>query len=222
MWNWIQSTSQYIPLIFSLIFIGVLFWYRVIRFARIHGRSPIVPSRFEDYSAHALLSRWLIAFFVMILLLASVAAFWPQGLERVDLLYRRDRTNLLASGILLGVIAGLLVWRGQADMDASWRIGINAAERTQLVTRGLFRFCRNPIYLGLQVGLGGFFLLLPGYLTFILLLQGLMLLHVQTRLEEEYLLRCHQDKYLEYCAAVGRFVPFLGRWRKTTQRTGVR
>jgi protein-S-isoprenylcysteine O-methyltransferase Ste14 len=238
MWTWIQSlkwlrpiglafaaahsTSQYIPLAFSLVFIGVLFWYRVIRFTRIHGRSPIHAPRSGDYSAHAFLSRWLMVFFVMTIVLASLGAFWPVGLESIDPLYQHRRTNFMGPGILLGVIASLLVWRGQADMDASWRIGIDGSERTQLVTRGLFRFCRNPIYLGLQVGLVSFVLLQPGYLTIILLFQGLMLLHVQTRLEEEYLLRCHQDSYLEYCAAVGRFIPLLGRWRKTTQRTGVR
>jgi protein-S-isoprenylcysteine O-methyltransferase Ste14 len=222
MWTWIQSTSQYTPLAFSLVFIGLLFWYRVLRFSRIHGRSPIHTPRSGDYSAHALLSRWLVVFFVMTLLLASLAAFWPEGLEGVDLLYRRSRTNLVGPGILLGVIAGLLVWRGQADMNASWRIGIDVAERTQLVTHGLFRFCRNPIYFGLQLGLLGFLLLLPGYLTLILLLLGFMLLHVQTRLEEEYLLQCYQEKYVVYCASVGRFVPLLGRWRRPAHRTGVR
>jgi protein-S-isoprenylcysteine O-methyltransferase Ste14 len=222
MWTWLQSASQYIPLIFSLLFIGVLFWYRVLRFSRIYGRSPINTPRSNDYSAHALLSRLLLVSFVLAILLASLAAFWPAVLERLDLLYEHRRTTLLGPGIVLAVIAALLVWRGQADMAASWRIGIDTAERTPLVTRGLFGFCRNPIYLGLQVGMVSFFLMLPGYLTLILLLQGLMLLHVQTRLEEEYLLRCHQAKYVEYCAAVGRFVPLAGRWRKATNTPGAR
>jgi protein-S-isoprenylcysteine O-methyltransferase Ste14 len=213
MWTWIDAISRYVPLVFTLAFTGVLFGYRVRRFSRLHGRSPIHRPARDDRSAHALLSRLLVVFFVATILVAAMAAFWPAALERVDLLYARRRTTLLGPGIGLGIVAAWLVWRGQTAMEGSWRIGIEPAERTELVTRGLFRFCRNPIYLGLQVALVGFFLMIPGYLTTILGLQGLMLLHVQTRLEEQYLLSCHGARYIEYCAGVGRFLPFLGRWR---------
>jgi len=51
----------------------------------------------------------------------------------------------------LGVVAALagiaLVVAGQADMGVSWRIGVDQTERTELVTTGLFRWTRNPIFL---------------------------------------------------------------------------
>ena len=50
-------------------------------------------------------------------------------------------------------------------MAASWRIGIEPGERTALVTRGVFRICRNPIYLGLMVALAAFCCILPGYFS---------------------------------------------------------
>ncbi len=57
-------------------------------------------------------------------------------------------------GVVLAVAGGVARRvAGQEDMAASWRIGIAPDERTDLVTQGLFRFCRNPIYLGLQVAL---------------------------------------------------------------------
>ena len=112
---------------------------------------------------------------------------------------------------MLAAPAAWLVWRGQEDMAASWRIGIAPGERTELVTRGLFRFCRNPIYLGLLVALAAFCCLLPGYLSGGLLVFGAVLLQVQTRLEEAHLLRQHGARLRGYCARSGGSCPSRAR-----------
>jgi protein-S-isoprenylcysteine O-methyltransferase Ste14 len=130
----------------------------------------------------------------------------------MDFLYRKPGPALLGAGVILAALAAGLVWRGQADMARSWRIGIDPGERTELVTGGLFRFCRNPIYLGLQLALAAFCCLLPGIFSLGLLMLGAVLLHVQARLEENYLRERHGPAYVEYCARVGRFLPFTGRW----------
>jgi protein-S-isoprenylcysteine O-methyltransferase Ste14 len=200
-----QCCQRYLPLAFAVLFIGGLVGYRALRFSRLHGFSPIHVPRAGDRSAHAFLSRVLVACFVVVL------ALWPEGLEAVDLLYGHRHPALLVPGVVLAALAAWLVWRGQEDMAASWRIGIAPDERTDLVTKGLFRFCRNPIYLGLQVALAAFCCLLPGYLSGGLLIFGAVLLWVQARLEEAHLLRQHGAAYAEYCARVGRFFPFSGR-----------
>jgi protein-S-isoprenylcysteine O-methyltransferase Ste14 len=207
-----QYSQRYLPLAFAVVFIGGLVGYRALRFSRVYGFSPIHVPRAADQSAHALLSRLLVACFVVVLALGALAAFWPDGLEAVDLLYARRHPALLGPGVVLAALAAWLVWRGQEDMAASWRIGIGSGERTDLVTGGLFRFCRNPIYLGLQVALAAFCCLLPGYFSGGLLVFGAVLLQVQARLEEAHLLRQHGTDYAEYGARVGRFSPFTGRF----------
>jgi protein-S-isoprenylcysteine O-methyltransferase Ste14 len=204
--------QRYLPLVFGILFIGGLVGYRSLRFARVHGFSPIRLPRAGEVSAHAFLSRILVVCFVVVLALGALAAFWPAGLEAVDLLYAPPHPALLGSGIVLTALATWVVWRGQEDMAASWRIGIASGERTELVTRGLFRFCRNPIYLGLMVALAGFCCLVPGYLSGGLLVFGAVLLQVEARLEEAHLLIQHGAVYAAYCARVGRFLPFTGRY----------
>ncbi len=210
-----QGCQRYLPLAFGVLFIGGLVGYRALRFSRAYGFSPIHVPRAGDTLAHAFLSRVLLVCFGVVLTLGVLAALWPDGLEAVDLLYAHRHPALLGPGVGLAALATWLVWRGQEDMAASWRIGIAPGERTELVTRGLFRFCRNPIYLGLQVALAAFCCLLPGYLSGGLLVLGAVLLQVQARLEEAYLLRQHGAPYAAYCARVGRFLPFTGRWAAT-------
>jgi protein-S-isoprenylcysteine O-methyltransferase Ste14 len=202
---------RYLPLAFGLLFIGGLVGYRAARFSRVYGFSPIHVPQAGDQSAHSFLFRVLLVCFGIVLALGALAAFWPEGLEAVDQLYARRHPALLGPGVLLATLATWLVWRGQEDMAASWRIGIATGERTELVTRGLFRFCRNPIYLGLEVALAAFCCLVPGYLSGGLLVLGAVLLEVQARLEEAHLLRQHGAAYAAYCARVGRFLPFTGR-----------
>ena len=206
-----QWCLRCLPLAFGVLFIGGLVGYRALRFSQVYGINPIHLPRAGDQSAHAFLSRMLVLFFAMVLILGALAALWPAGLEAIDRLHAPPQPALLATGITLATLATGLVWRGQADMAASWRIGIAPAERTELVTRGLFRFCRNPIYLGLLVALAAFWCLLPGYLAGGLLVFGAMLLQVQARLEEAHLLQHHGAAYAAYCARVGRFLPFTGR-----------
>ncbi len=207
-----ECCQRCLPLVFGFLFIGGLVGCRSLRFNRLYGRSPIVVPRPGDGSAHAFLSRVLVVFFIVILALGTLAAFWPDALTVVDLLYRPPGPALLITGLALATLASVFVWRGQVDMASAWRIGMDPNERTELVTRGLFRFCRNPIYLGLQLALAAFCCLLPGYFSLGLLVNGAVLLQIQARLEESCLLDRHGTAYAEYCARVGRFLPFTGRW----------
>jgi protein-S-isoprenylcysteine O-methyltransferase Ste14 len=215
--GWYMSTLvdwclRSLPLAFAVVFIGGLVGCRSLRFYRIYGQSPIRLPHAGDWSAHAFLSRTLLVFFAVILMLGALALIWPAGLEAVDVLYAQSGPVMLGAGLILAVLAAWLIWRGQADMAASWRIGMDPSEFTELVTGGVFRFCRNPIYLGLQLALAAFSCLLLGYLSLGLLVLGVVLLHVQARLEEDYLHRRHGPAYAAYCARVGRFLPFTGRW----------
>lgn len=105
-------------------------------------------------------------------------------------------------------LALALVWTvvTQMQMGVSWRIGIDRAHATALVTTGLFAWSRNPIFLGMRVCLLSLFLLRPNALTLALLLSGELLIGFQVRLEEAFLRERHGAAYAAYCARVGRWL----------------
>jgi protein-S-isoprenylcysteine O-methyltransferase Ste14 len=94
----------------------------------------------------------------------------------------------------------------QIQMGNSWRIGIDEEKQTTLVQSGLFRYSRNPIFLGMQLTLLGFFLAMPNALTLLIVVLGFALIQIQVRLEEEFLTKMHGAEYENFKRAVGRWL----------------
>lgn len=116
----------------------------------------------------------------------------------------------LGIAVVLVAIAG--TYRAQIAMGKSWRIGVDASERTALVTEGPFRLVRNPIFTGLLASGLGFVLLLPNVLSIAAFFAMLAAIELQVRfVEEPYLRRTHGEAYAAYCRRVGRLVPGIGR-----------
>lgn len=101
-----------------------------------------------------------------------------------------------------------LVWTATAQMQMgkSWRIGIDAENKTELVEKGLFVVSRNPIFLGMRLALFGFFLTLPSAVALASVVLADLLMQIQVRLEEEFLRGEHGDKFMEFCSRVRRWV----------------
>ena len=97
-------------------------------------------------------------------------------------------------------------------MGSSWRIGVDPAESTALVTQGPFAWVRNPIFSGMLPTSLGLALMVPSWLAIVGFVALAIALQLQVRVvEEPHLRRVHSDSYARYEARVGRFVPGLGR-----------
>ncbi len=106
----------------------------------------------------------------------------------------------------------LSVW-SQFAMGSSWRIGVDPAERTALVTGGPFRYVRNPIYTGTVLFMIGLFLLVPNAASLIALVVVAVMLDLQVRrIEEPFLAESHGYEYRRYIAEAGRFIPRVSRF----------
>ena len=121
------------------------------------------------------------------------------------------RPSVQIAGLLVAALAIVLTTLAQLQMGDSWRIGIDPKEATELVTHGLFRSVRNPIFSGMLLAVASLALLVPNLLSLlgaVLVALGLEL-HVR-RVEEPHLIRVHGARYREYAGSVGRFFPGVG------------
>jgi protein-S-isoprenylcysteine O-methyltransferase Ste14 len=109
----------------------------------------------------------------------------------------------------LGLVATL--W-SQLAMGDSWRVGVDTAARTALVAAGPFRWVRNPIFTAMAIATLGLTLLAPNVVSFAALVTLLVGLEIHVRVvEEPYLARTHGERYRQYAARTGRFLPAIGR-----------
>ena len=114
----------------------------------------------------------------------------------------------------IAVLAIASAFWAQLAMGASWRIGLDRAEATALVTGGPFRWVRNPIYTAMIAFCAGLCAVLPGPLTAFTLAVGVAAIEAVVRFAEEPFLRArHGAAYAQWAMRAGRFVPGVGRMR---------
>lgn len=139
----------------------------------------------------------------------AVAGIRPLGTEPVSTAVALS-VVLFLGGLVLAVLA-------QNTMGSAWRTGIDPGSATPLVVHGLFRAVRNPTYTSLLANGVAVALLVPTALAAAAVLVCLLALQIQTRLvEEPHMERLHSRAYHDYAARVGRFLPLVGRFRRTS------
>jgi protein-S-isoprenylcysteine O-methyltransferase Ste14 len=88
----------------------------------------------------------------------------------------------------------------------SFRVGIDLDHSDKLVTKGVFAFSRNPIYVAFGFVLLGQLLVFPNWILLVYLAAGIWLFHRQVLREEEFLSRHYGQEYAEYCNRVRRYL----------------
>lgn len=133
-------------------------------------------------------------------------SFFSKGYQYLKPITYLENESLRVTGLILLIFSFLWTSIAQYQMSKSWRIGIDYNEKTELVSNGLFRYSRNPIFLGVLVSYLGTFLIIPNILSFSILLVTFVTIQTQVRLEEEYLESVQEQDYLEYKSKVRRWI----------------
>jgi protein-S-isoprenylcysteine O-methyltransferase Ste14 len=205
----ITALARFGPLVGISLFFAIGLGWRSWLQRRRYGQSGVILFRQPGLWGRSRDALLLVAPGLLWLLTLG-QALWPGrlGLGRLAGLESGAATVagacLLAAGVFFMTAA-------QLQMGKSWRIGIEEAARPGLVTWGLYRFCRNPIFAAMLIALGGLALLMPSLLTLLLWVGTYVGIRRQVAEEERYLRRAYGAEYQGYAARVGRFTPWLGR-----------
>lgn len=131
---------------------------------------------------------------------------WP-GLSAGDPIWRTGGHPLAgAAGVMLAGMGGMLAFAAQMSMGASWRVGVARDETGALVSGGLYRFSRNPTFLGQSLLLSGLALALPSLPTLAGAILMVLSARTQIRSEEAALHHAIGPAYEAYRRRVPRWI----------------
>jgi protein-S-isoprenylcysteine O-methyltransferase Ste14 len=160
----------------------------------------VVTSRKGPLEIGLLILAWL-GFFVPLLWIATpVFAFADYPLRPVPLI----------GGILCLALGLWLFYRSHADLGTNWSVTLELRESHQLVTQGIYRSVRHPMYLALLLYSLGQALVVPNWLAGPSYLVAFGLLFALRVGPEERLMReAFGTDYEAYMARTKRLVPGL-------------
>jgi protein-S-isoprenylcysteine O-methyltransferase Ste14 len=157
-------------------------------------------------------AEWLAGVLFLAAIVLAVAAPVLDLADIVEPIAALDHEAVNVAGLVVALAGVGATLAAQLAMGTSWRIGVDPAERTELVTAGPFAIVRNPIYSAMIPAGLGLTLMVPSVVALAGLAALAAALELQVRVvEEPHLLRVHGSAYGDYAARVGRFVPGVGR-----------
>ena len=112
-------------------------------------------------------------------------------------------------GLALIIIGLIIMIVGQVTLFRNYSGTVVIREDHQLITYGVYRFTRNPIYLGgimVVTGLPVYVASLYGFLTSLILIPIIL---NRIRLEEKILTEEFQDAYQKYKETTKKLIPFI-------------
>lgn len=143
-------------------------------------------------------------------LLMSVATLGAPAAQLLSIAlgWSRLPAGARLAGFCIGLLGDAIFLLSVLCMRDSWRAGIPDRDKTELVTTGIYRFSRNPAFLGFDLMYIGVLLMYANLLTLAFSAFAIAMLHLQILQEERYLASTFGAPYREYCRRVFRY---LGR-----------
>ena len=114
----------------------------------------------------------------------------------------------IGCALFLAIVGLIITVIGQQQMGSSWRAIVAKSKRTELITHGLFKYSRNPVYMGTLILFFSVVILFPHILMLICFLFSYSSIELLVRFDEEpHLRKVHGEEYESYCKRVNRFFP---------------
>ena len=119
------------------------------------------------------------------------------GVSSIFLVKKFIMAELRIAGIVIGVVAVLFFALATITMKNSWRVGI-PEEKTSLITNGIYKWSRNPAFLGFDLLYLSMCLMFFNIPLALVSVWAAVMLHFQILQEEEHMHHMFGEEYDKY------------------------
>ncbi len=95
-------------------------------------------------------------------------------------------TPVRIAGIAAGIVGDLIFLAAVLTMKNNWRAGIPAQDKTEFVSGGIYRYSRNPAFLGFDLMYMGILLMYFNWLLVLFTVWACVMLHIQMSAARTY------------------------------------
>lgn len=140
-------------------------------------------------------------------MLMSAATFSIVVIQLVSVLFGINHMppSVRTVGFVIGLIGDAIFLAAVVCMRDSWRAGIPESDKTEIVTGGIYKFSRNPAFLGFDLMYIGVFMMYANIATAVFTAFAIIMLHFQILQEEKYLSATFGEEYAKYKSKVFRY-----------------
>lgn len=110
------------------------------------------------------------------------------------------------TGFCVAIIGDLIFLISVLCMKDSWRAGIPESDKTKLVTNGIYKFSRNPAFLGFDFMYIGVLIMFFNPVNLIFTFFPIVMLHLQILQEEKYMEATFGEEYINYKKKTFRYL----------------
>ncbi len=114
--------------------------------------------------------------------------------------------NIRYLGIFLNLFGLLIFSIAMITMKNSWRVGIDKDIKTEFIKHGIYKFSRNPAFVGFDLMFIGLFFTFNNLIVLLIALLNIIGLDLLIKKEEKHLEEMFGEKYKKYKKDVKRYI----------------
>ncbi|GKU24142.1 methyltransferase family protein [Clostridium folliculivorans] len=117
-----------------------------------------------------------------------------------------ENITVIYIGFFISLLGVVIFITAMTTMRDSWRAGVDNTQKTTIVKRGIYKYSRNPAFLGFDLLYIGIAISFSNIINILFTCFTILIFHLQILEEEKFLSILFGQEYLDYKNTASRYI----------------